>query len=114
MAGNNRRRRVERNPPANSTTRRRFVANGKWIARVFAGRLDRLSHSSGVDPLLPALRQRFQTALNTALVVGRPPECAIDLGPRTLAAVALIAAEHPDASAQIIAAAYDTFLDEHG
>lgn len=81
---------------------------------MFAGRLDRLSHSSGVDPLLPALRQRFQTALNTALVVGRPPECATDLGPRTLAAVALIAAEHPDASAQIIAAAYDTFLDEHG
>ena len=81
---------------------------------MFAGRLNHLSHSSGVDPLLPGLRQRFQTALNTALVVGRPPECAIGLGPQTLAAVTLIAADHPDASAEIIAAAYDTFLDEHG
>jgi hypothetical protein len=36
------------------------------------------------------------------------------LGPRTQAAVTLVAKEHPDADADQIAAAYDAFAQEHG
>lgn len=60
------------------------------------------------------LRQRFQTALNSALTRGHSPSRFTGLGQQTLTAVTLVAAEHPDASADLIAAAYDTFLREHG
>lgn len=78
------------------------------------GRLTRVSDSSGVDLGPTDVRQRFQIALNRALVVGRAPDRAIGLGPHTVAAVTRVAAEHPDATAEIIAAAYDAFQGEHG
>lgn len=63
---------------------------------------------------LPELHQGFQNNLHAALVDGRSPGRSTGLGPQTLAALTLVAAEHPDTSADTIAAAYDAFLREHG
>lgn len=59
------------------------------------------------------LRERFQDALHVALITGSPPPRSMGLGPQSLAAVTLIAAEHPYATAEDIAAAFDAFLNEH-
>lgn len=69
--------------------------------------------SASTDLARADLRQRFESALHSAVVCGQSPSRFIGVGPRTLAAVTAIAAEHPDASADLIAAAYDTFLREH-
>lgn len=55
----------------------------------------------------------FQTALNRALTAGQP--CShTALGPLTRRAVDIVAAAHPDASADEIADAYSAYDDEHG
>lgn len=59
------------------------------------------------------MQHRFQTALNTALVDGHPPSRTGGLGPQTWAAVTRVATAHPDATAEMIASAYDTFRREH-
>ncbi|WP_019969527.1 hypothetical protein [Mycobacterium sp. 141] len=59
------------------------------------------------------LRQRFHAALNDAIIRGRAPDHHIGLGPHTLAAVTLVARDHPDATAELIADASDTFDREH-
>ncbi len=59
------------------------------------------------------LRERFQTALNSAIAHGRRPLDESGLGPLTQAAVALVATEHPYADAEHIANAYDAFTLEH-
>lgn len=73
-----------------------------------------MSRSRGSDPNVAGLRQRFESALITALVGGQPPHGATGLEPHTVAAVTLVAAEHPDATADVIAQAYDAFCREHG
>jgi len=59
------------------------------------------------------LQQRFLIALNNAITRGRAPGHDTGLGPRTLAAMTLVAQDHPDATAELIADAYDTFNGEH-
>lgn len=60
------------------------------------------------------LRQRFLIALNDAITRGRAPGHDVGLGhPHTLAAMTLVAQDHPDATAELIAEAYDTFNSEH-
>jgi hypothetical protein len=65
-------------------------------------------------PTPEELRLTFQGLLNLALTRGRltPPCCG--LGPGTLAAINVVAFEHPDAEAELIADAYDAFQREHG
>lgn len=63
--------------------------------------------------LLTELRQRFQDALNAALISGSSPSRSLGLKPRTLAALTRVSAAHPDATADHIAAAYDAFEHEH-
>lgn len=60
------------------------------------------------------LRGIFQNLLNVALTRGRAPSRLQGLGPATLAAIDMVAADHPDAEADTIAAAYDAFDHEHG
>jgi hypothetical protein len=60
------------------------------------------------------LRTTFQTLLNLALTRGRTTSSDSGLGPSTLAAINVVALEHPDAEAELIAAAYDAFRFEHG
>ena len=52
----------------------------------------------------------FVDALNLAITRGRMPGAGF--GPLTMAAVQVVAAEHPDATAEHIAAAYDAFRQE--
>jgi hypothetical protein len=52
--------------------------------------------------------------LNLALTRGRVASSSCGLGPNTLAAINVVAYEHPDAEADCIAAAYDAFDHEHG
>jgi len=52
--------------------------------------------------------------LNLALTRGRVTSSSCGLGPNTLAAINVVAYEHPDAEADCIAAAYDAFDHEHG
>ncbi len=63
--------------------------------------------------MLSDIEQRFQTTLVSAIVGGSLPAHSSGLGPQTLAALTLVATEHPDATADIIAAAYDAFRREH-
>lgn len=65
------------------------------------------------EPLLTELGQRFQGLLNAALTKGIAPPDRSGLGPRTMDAVAVVACEHPEATAEHIAHAYDMFLTEH-
>ncbi|MGE3842602.1 MAG: hypothetical protein AB7I50_13535 [Vicinamibacterales bacterium] len=60
------------------------------------------------------LRERFQHMLNAALTQGRFSWRGSQLGLSTIAAVAAVADDHPDASVEQIAAAYDAFAREHG
>jgi len=64
-------------------------------------------------PSYDELRTTFDL-LNLALTRGRatPARCA--LGPSTLAAIDVVAYDHPDAEADCIAASYDAFRQEHG
>lgn len=60
------------------------------------------------------LRERFQNTLNNAITSGRNTVGEHLFGPRTRAAVKLVADEHPYATADLIADAYDAFNQEHG
>ena len=55
------------------------------------------------------LRRVFEGALYDAMTRGRMASDAAGLGPGTVAAIAVVASEHPDADAAVIAAAYDAF-----
>lgn len=59
------------------------------------------------------LRRRFQQLLNVAIAEGRVPDSDAGFGPRTLAAITQVAREHPEATADQIASAYDAFRREH-
>lgn len=59
-------------------------------------------------------RVMFQQLLNTAITLGGMPPADARLGPDTLAAIGLVAREHPEAPADLIASAYDAFGREHG
>jgi hypothetical protein len=60
------------------------------------------------------LRAAFQELLNLALTRGRLTSSPCGLGPATLEAIDVVAIEHPDAEAALIAEAYDAFEREHG
>lgn len=60
------------------------------------------------------LHSVFVDALNNAIVHGREPSRWIGLGDETRSAIDAVAAEHPDATADHIACAYDSFAREHG
>jgi hypothetical protein len=62
----------------------------------------------------PKLRSSFEELLNLALTQGSFTASPCGLGPATTAAIDVIALEHPDADATLIAAAYDAFRREHG
>jgi hypothetical protein len=68
---------------------------------------------TSAEPQPSELQQRFQTALNNAIARGRVPTPDTGLGPRTFTAVTAVAHDHPDATAQLIASAYDAFHHEH-
>jgi hypothetical protein len=59
------------------------------------------------------LRRRFQNALNCAITLGQVPTRGHGLGPHTFMAVAMVAQDHPDATPELIADAYDAFHREH-
>ena len=60
-------------------------------------------------------RNAFQELLNLALTQGRSVKSSdFGLGPATIAAIDLVALEHPDAEVTSIADAYDAFEREHG
>jgi hypothetical protein len=59
------------------------------------------------------LRDAFQESLNCAIAHGRRPSRWIGLGDRTFTAIEAIAEEHPDATVDHIANAYDAFAREH-
>jgi hypothetical protein len=60
------------------------------------------------------LRTTFQGLLNLALTHGRATPRRSGLGPDTLAAIDVVAHDHPYAEAESIAAAYDAFNRERG
>lgn len=64
-------------------------------------------------PAQDELRGVFQGLLNSALIRGRAHAEVSGLGPLTVAAIAAVAGEHPDADAAVINAAYDAFDREH-
>ena len=59
------------------------------------------------------LRSAFQQSLNGAIAHGQRPSRWIGLGERTCTAIEAVAHEHPDATADHIADAYDEFAREH-
>jgi hypothetical protein len=59
------------------------------------------------------LRSTFQTSLNCAIAHGQRPSQWTCLGARTHTAIDAVAQEHPDATADHIADAYDAFAREH-
>ncbi len=61
----------------------------------------------------PELRERFRRALNEAITMGRLPDPDSGLAHYTLVALRLVAAEHPNATPDLIASAFDAFLSEH-
>ncbi|MBS1690663.1 MAG: hypothetical protein JST91_00330 [Actinobacteria bacterium] len=66
------------------------------------------------DPPSIDLRTTFQYFLNRALTQGRALDPGVPFGVDTRAAIDTVASEHPDASADHIACAYDAFQREHG
>ncbi len=60
------------------------------------------------------LRDAFQDSLNCAIAHGLRPSRWIGLGDETFTAIDAIAEEHPEATADHIAGAYDAFAREHG
>jgi hypothetical protein len=65
-------------------------------------------------PFHDELRTTFQDLFNLALTRGRATPSCCGLGPATLAAIDAVAFDHPDAEADSIALAYDSFDREHG
>ena len=65
-------------------------------------------------PTPEGLRATFQELLNVALTRGRLASSSAGLGPNTLAAINVVAREHPYAEAELVADAYDAFEREHG
>jgi hypothetical protein len=65
-------------------------------------------------PRLPsdALRAAFDDALLRAVTEGRMPPRYYEFGPLTWSAIVAIASEHPEASAELIANAFDSFERE--
>jgi hypothetical protein len=63
--------------------------------------------------LAPDRRTRFTEALGAALTDGIAPAPDTGLGPRTMAAIAAVAADHPEAAPAASTAAYDAFRTEH-
>jgi hypothetical protein len=63
-------------------------------------------------PAPEQLRSIFQGLLNPALTRGLVTPSSCGLGPNTLAAMNVVAYDHPDAEADCIAAAYDAFAHE--
>jgi hypothetical protein len=59
------------------------------------------------------LRGAFQDSLNSAIAHGLRPSRWIGLGDQTFSAIEAIAREHPDATVDNIAEAYDAFDREH-
>ncbi|MEN3318812.1 MAG: hypothetical protein V7643_2213 [Mycobacterium sp.] len=59
------------------------------------------------------LRSAFQECLNGAITHGQRPSRWIGLGQWTCTAIDAVAQEHPDATADHIADAYDAFAREH-
>lgn len=59
------------------------------------------------------LRDAFQESLNCAIAHGQRPSRWIGLGDKTRTAIEAVAEEHPDATADHIADAYDAFAHEH-
>ncbi len=59
------------------------------------------------------LRDVFQDALNSAILHGLRPSRWNGLGDQTFGAIDAIAREHPDATVDCIADAYDAFEREH-
>jgi hypothetical protein len=55
----------------------------------------------------------FQESLNRAIAHGVRPSALIGLGSRTCAAITVVADEHPDATADHIAEAYNAYAREH-
>jgi hypothetical protein len=64
-------------------------------------------------PTSDSLRRVFEGVLHCALTRGRMMSEVPGLGPGTVAAIAAVASEHPDADAALITAAYDVFDREH-
>jgi hypothetical protein len=60
------------------------------------------------------LRGVFQNSLNCAITHGQQPYRWIGLGDETHAAIDAVAQEHPEATVDQIAYAYDAFAREHG
>ncbi len=58
------------------------------------------------------LRAIFRSALNAAIVSGAVPTADLGLGPRSMSALEAIATAHPDAAAELIAAASEVFSIE--
>jgi hypothetical protein len=61
----------------------------------------------------PDLYGAFQDSLNCALVRGLRPSRWTGLGDETYTAIEVVAQEHPEATADHIADAYDAFAREH-
>ena len=59
------------------------------------------------------MRNAFQDSLNSAIAHGLRPSRWIGLGDQTCTAIEAIAQEHPDATVDHIADAYDAFNREH-
>lgn len=60
------------------------------------------------------VRAAFEHALLRALTEGRPPGKGCSLNTNTWAAIEAIARNHPEAAAELINAAYDSFQTEYG
>lgn len=66
------------------------------------------------QPSHEQVQRGFQGSLHRAIAYGLRPKASANLGDKTFAAVDAVALEHPDATADLIAAAYDAFDREHG
>ncbi|OBC07004.1 hypothetical protein A5784_09310 [Mycobacterium sp. 852013-50091_SCH5140682] len=66
------------------------------------------------DQFSDELREIFLDMLNDAICQGQEPLVTRGFGPRTQSAIRLVADNHPDASVDLIADAYDAFTQEHG
>jgi hypothetical protein len=77
---------------------------------LWAGLVPSLAERTSPDEL----RTTFQGLLNPALTRGRASPTWSRPWPRTVAAIDLVAYEHPNAEADCIAAAYDAFEHEYG
>jgi hypothetical protein len=60
-----------------------------------------------------SLRQQFRVSLHHSLTTGRVAIAATGLGPQTISAISAVAQAHPEASSELIIAAYEAFAREH-